>query len=262
MGVTTPESSELCVSEQKQKGCHGCGRRGSCWSAASNCHAKCTRTRHVCDPAEIGKGCTSCDKACHPNNSDLRCRFFQRRRGDIEWQADAQALLDTLHGNVVNVPHRTQLSWRLDGYTERGAVKVNVDGVEYFEGFGNPGRQTDGEQHNCLIDSLRQCLSIECDRRLVCEDLIREFSGAVGRAKVEHASYLDAEEHGRAIIRSLFRHNSSGLPSEVDLDNYCVVALPFHSQNNGVVVGNVRAPERLVVSNHSDVHFNPCLRLG
>ena len=94
------------------------------------------------------------------------------------------------------------------------------------------------------------------------EDLVSEFAGAVGRGRVTQDSYLDAEDHGRAILRSLFRHNCSGLPSEVDLDNYCVVAFPFHSENNGVVVGNVRAPFRLVVANHNDVHFNPCLRLS
>ena len=93
------------------------------------------------------------------------------------------------------------------------------------------------------------------------EDLVSEFSGAAGRARVTKASYLDVEEHGRAILRSLFRHNSSGLPSEVDLEDYCVVALSADRVPHGTVVGNVRAPHRLVVFNHGDVHFNPCFRL-
>ena len=64
-----------------------------------------------------------------------------------------------------------------------------------------------------------------------------------------------------AILRSLFRHNVSDLPADVDLGLYCVVALAADREDYGVVVGNVRAPHRLVVLNHSDIHFNPCLHL-
>ena len=99
-------------------------------------------------------------------------------------------------------------------------------------------------------------------RSKVCAEGIHSgISGAEGRARVTQDSYLDAEDHGRAIIRSLFRHNISGLPTAVNLEDYCVVALAFHRENHGVVVGNVRARHRLIVFNHGDVHFNPCLRL-
>ena len=153
------------------------------------------------------------------------------------------------------------MTWRFDGRTERGAVRIIVDGVSYFEGFGNPGQRDDGEQNNCLIDSLRQCLSIECDRRAVRADLVSEFSDAAGRGRVTEDSYLGVEEHARAILRSLFRHTSSDLLPVVDLGEYCVVALAADRENHGIVIGNVRAPHRLVLFNHADVHFNPCLRL-
>ena len=174
---------------------------------------------------------------------------------------NAQAMLDTLHGSRVAVPHVSQVIWRYDGRTDLGLVKIILYGVAYVEGFGNPGRRDDGEQNNCLIDSLRQCLSIECDRGAVRRDLVSEFAGCKGRACVTKDSYLDVEEHGRAILRSLFRHSKSALPSGVDLGEYCIVALAADRENHGVVVGNVRAPHRLVVFNHMDVHFNPCLRL-
>ena len=260
MRLVTHENSELCIEAQRDRfGCHACGRAG-CWSSAAKCYAKCNRKRHVCSSLRTG-GCTSCGHVCHVNNSDVRCTYFSRRRGDITWQANAQALLDTLHGSRVDVPHVSQVTWRFDGQTELGSDKIILDGVPYVEGFGNPGRRDDGEQNNCLIDSLRQCLSIECDRGAVRHDLVSEFAGSIGRACVTEDSYLDVEEHGPAILRSLFRHSRSDLPSGSDLGEYCIVALAANRENHGVVVGNVRASHRLVVFNHMDVHFNPCLRL-
>ena len=65
--------------------------------------------------------------------------------------------------------------------------------------------------------------------------------------------------HGQAIVRSLFRHNLSGRPTECDIMDYCVVALYANNERHGVVLGNVHAEHRLVVLNNSDVHFDPCL---
>ena len=258
--LVTHENSALCIAAQKDDiGCHACGRR-TCWSASPQCYAKCTRDRHVCAKVTQG-GCDACGKPCHASNADGRCLFFRRRRGHVTWQAGSQELLDTLHGSRVNVPHITQVAWRFDGETARGARRVLLDGVAYAKGYGFPGRLDDGEQNNCLIDSLRQCLGIACDRRAVRRDLVYEFSGATGRARVTQDSYLDVVEHGRAILRSLFRHNVSDLPTDVDLGLYCVVALAADREDYGVVVGNVRAPHRLVVLNHGDIHFNPCLHL-
>ena len=38
-----------------------------------------------------------------------------------------------------------------------------------------------------------------------------------------------------------------------------VISLYRDNVNNGLVVGDVRAPQRLVIMNTSDMHFDPCL---
>ena len=53
--------------------------------------------------------------------------------------------------------------------------------------------------NNCLIDSLRQCLQLTCDRVAVRNDLIRDFGQAAGRAEVTIQSYLDADSHWQAM---------------------------------------------------------------
>ena len=140
-----------------------------------------------------------------------------------------------------------------------------LDGVAYQRRWGNPGDEDRGEQNNCLIDSLRQCLdNIACDRLAVRRDLQAEFGNANHfdpRRNVTENSYLDVGCHWKAIFRSLFRHNTSGRPRECNLDDYCVVALcGLHPSRGGVVLGRINAPNRLVVVNWRDEHFDPCLR--
>ena len=89
------------------------------------------------------------------------------------------------------------------------------------------------------------------------------YGHASGRAKVTLESYLDVDSHWKAILTSLFRHNEVGLPVNVNLEQFCVVALYRDQPDNGVVLGSVGNPRvrRLVVLNTSDAHFDPCLRL-
>ena len=35
-------------------------------------------------------------------------------------------------------------------------LKLDIEGIHYYVGYGDPGRAEDGEYNNCLIDSLRQ----------------------------------------------------------------------------------------------------------
>ena len=259
--LVTHENSDLCIDAQKENiGCHACGRLG-CWAAAPDCHTRCSRDHHVCGPSRPGEGCANCGRLCHENNSDVRCAYFQRMRGDVPWSANDQELRDTQDGTGGHVPHFSQVTWHFDGKTVRNSRKIVVDGVDYFVGRGDPGRAVNGEYNNCLIDSLRQTLGILSDRSAVRNDLLSEFGTAVGRAKVTASSYLDVEAHWQAILRSLFRHNTSGLSTACDTQAYCVVALYANSVGNGVVLGDLGAPNRLVVLNTSDVHFDPCLFL-
>ena len=177
----------------------------------------------------------------------------------LPWSVDAQQFLDTQEGTQGQLPHFSQVTW---SFTNPQRTELVVDGLPYRKGYGNPGEASRGEENNCLIDSLRQTLSLQCDRGSVRLDLQSEF-GAPDRLEwrrhVSHNSYLDIEFHWRAILRSLFRHNSSGLASNCDLEEYCVLALFGNVPGNGTVLGNPNARYRLVIVNWGDVHFDPCL---
>ena len=144
----------------------------------------------------------------------------------------------------------SQVTWRWQGV----GVAI-VDGKTYDVGYGNPGGCND-----CLIDSLRQCLALDTDPRKVRADLMMAFADAQdNRAKVTSNSYLNLDSHWQGILQALFKHNTCGVSTECDLHSYCVVSLYKTNVNNGLVVGNVNAPRRLVIMNTADVHFDPCL---
>ena len=259
LSIFTHENSELCTEAQRYNlGCHDCHRHG-CFASAIDCHAKCRSHAHVCTPHKDFTPCSSCDKFCHSDTSDPRCDFFGRSRGMLPWSVDAQQFLDTQEGTQGQLPHFSQVTW---SFTNPQRTELVVDGLPYRKGDGNPGDASRGEENNCLIDSLRQTLSLQCDRGSVRLDLQSEFGAPDGlewRRHVSHNSYLDIEFHWRAILRSLFRHNSSGLASNCDLEEYCVLALFGNVPGNGTVLGNPNARYRLVIVNWGDVHFDPCL---
>ena len=148
------------------------------------------------------------------------------------------------------IPHMSQVSWHWIG-----VGTVSVDGKMYDVGRGDPGGFND-----CLIDSLRQCLGLDTNPRKVREDLMVAFADALdGRARVTPNSYLDLGSHWDTLLRSLFKNNTCGATTECDLQQYCVISLYRNNVNNGLVVGDVRAPQRLVIMNTSDMHFDPCL---
>ena len=262
--IPTHANSERCTYNQSTViGCHACRRIG-CWMSSWCCHAKCTRLRHVCEKRKPGmEGCDSCDKVCHLNNKDPRCSFYLRDRSQLTWSATAEQMLDTQAGTAGRVPHMFQIPWH---FTNEAKDELLVDGCVYKKGYGFPGDPTLGEYNNCLIDSLRQCLSyMACDRQKVRADLVEEFGkvpSADFRRRVTCDSYLDIDCHWQAILRSLFRHNSSGYPTTCDLNDYCIVALYGDRPGNGVVLGNKNAPFRLVIVNWRDVHFDPCHRVS
>jgi hypothetical protein len=191
---------------------------------------------------------------------DIRCPFFQRQRGELAWDVSEQQLMDTISGTRGALPHYNQVVWSFNKNTTKQQNSiVDIDGLSYYIGHGNPGRAAEGESNNCLIDSLRQCVGLLVDRRKVRADLQKEFCNAEGRALVTQTSYLDIEYHWRAILQSLFRYNTSGLPPHCEIHEWCVIALDYSNPGNGNVNGNLAAPNRLVVMNTMDRHFDPCL---
>ena len=151
----------------------------------------------------------------------MRCPYFKRCRLELAWDATEQQLMDTKPGTGGAVPHMSQVVWRFSVERAKGGrPKVDVDGVTYCVGHGDPGRAHEGEFNNCLIDSLRQCVGITADRKLVRADLENEFRNAVGRARVTQTSFLDVDSHWRTILRSLFLHNTSGEPAQCDVSQF------------------------------------------
>lgn len=94
-------------------------------------------------------------------------------------------------------------------------------------------------------------------------DLVAAFGRNTDpRAYVSYNSYLDLGSHWEVLLASLFRHNTCGARTECCLADFCVVSLFRGNENNGLVVGDVNAPRRLVVMNTGDAHFDPCLPLS
>ena len=151
------------------------------------------------------------------------------------------------------MPHFSQVAWHFTGL-------VVVEGISYVAGKGDPGTDRIGDgENNCLIDSLRQCLGIVADCRQVRRDLINEFAGAADdRARVGATTYLDVGAHWRSILRSLFRHEVTGLTVTWSVDDFRVIALSANNAGHGTPEGHRDAPRTLVVLNHGDVHFDPC----
>ena len=246
----------------------GCSRCGYlCHVSADDplCAAThCKRNSHRCLPLRGPGGCSSCGRRCHDDNTDERCDYFMRQHGLLEWEPNEQDRMDTMQGTGGSLPHRTQVSWSFTGLRDYHHSRIlMVDGKEYFEGYGNPGRGIDGEINNCLIDSIRQCLNLVCDRRIVREHLMKKFSHHTGRAQVTKDSFLDVEEHGLDIIQLLYQHNLCGEPKVVDPSRFCIIGLFELKEGeaaHGVVVGNAAAPLRIVVLNIRDAHFNPVLQ--
>jgi hypothetical protein len=133
-----------------------------------------------------------------------------------------------------------------------------VRGLAYYVGRGDAGLAINHECNNCLIDSMRQCLGIQhVDRVAVRNDLVNEFQHHSGRAYVQWDSMLDVESHWRAILCSILKHNSSGLHTVCDLQQYCDVALSSNNLDHGDVLGTRDARYTLVMMIESDLHFDP-----
>ncbi len=267
MHVPTPEDWELCVEAQRQTGCHACGRQ-DCWSSNPVCSQRsrtagssqgCAVHHHVCGPSLREGGCANCGRRCHATNDDPLCVYFARSRTNLNWRVNAQQLMDTQPGTQGTLRHCTQVDWQFVGHTASGAQMIHVDGSRYFVGRGDPGRLENGECNNCLIDSLRQCLRITCDRRPVRQDLMNAYRHAEGRARVTFTSFLDIESHWQAVVDSLFRHGVCESAGAAQPQNWCVVALFEDHAAMGVVLGDVSSPQRLIVLNRGDMHFDPVL---
>ena len=197
--------------------------------------------------------CKNCDKQGHADNTDRLCPFFGRNRDPHR---------DAEQGTGGSAPHMDQIN------AERVDGGFLLDGTLYREGRGVVGAPHTPEQNNCLIDSLRQCLSealgshFYCNRNLVRADLQVLYPPGCSY-EVTFSSFLDVTAHGVVILRSLFANTTSHRHVAFDAPAYCIIALSRDLVANGVVVGNKSAPHRLVVLNTGgNTHFNPLLKMA
>ena len=175
---------------------------------------------------------------------------------------DTRMHLQELRGDV---RHRTQFQWLRVGRDRHGQRVVLIDGDYYFLGHSS------GEDNNCFIHTLRQCLNIVVSVEAVRAALTKEFHAPCGPTcddtglgctdtcmKVYSTNYLTTD-HWEAVIRLLGKHCMTGeLP--LDPTEFCVRVLELTWQDNGVVLGNPAAPRRLTVARVHGNHFIPVLR--
>ena len=123
--VVPHENDAVCVSNQKMYGCHACGRE-SCFSNSASCPYSRFRGKRLDHPDAISTGNIE-----HMSQVRISCL-----RGMDEIQAQVR-----LSGN-----------WWLFG----PPVTFIVNDIHLRMG------QASGDGCNCLIDSLRQCLNMQC----------------------------------------------------------------------------------------------------
>jgi len=182
--------------------------------------------------------------------------FYGQRRGQLDWDVPHEEdLMDAQRGTGGSTRRQVNVQLQSD---DRIAV---VDNERYIQHYGDPGGC-----NNCLIDSLRQCLGLSADCRLVREDLMRQFrdepqriDGRVNQRYVGPTTFLSVNDHWQSIIRSLFRHNTSNKPTECNIAEFCVISLSSEFRDCGVPLGETTAANRLVVINLYNTHFNPFL---
>lgn len=169
------------------------------------------------------------------------------------WEASEQDRKDALQGTKGRLPHRQQVTWSSGGITGSGARTYRVEGGDYVLG------QASGEDNNCLINTLSQCVNTECDVSRVRSDLIDLFSIAPGRGLVTGRSFLELDIHGQAVLQAIYRHATAG-PVDIDIDRYCIIGVSIHDVGHGgVVVGPRDAEIKCMVVCEDYQHFRPLL---
>ena len=179
---------------------------------------------------EAGR-CCKCDRVgCSADNP--MCLFYGLDRGS---HPDADI------GD--NVPHMRQVQWRMEGRD------FHINGDLFFKGTAT------GRGNNCLIDSLRQQVSIVANANWVRSRLQTQFPR--GAEKVTHENFLTLDYHCSAVIDALFIADLSGKP-KLDSRTFKVVCVDLTHQAHGDVVGS--GPRTLYIAREGRCHFAPLFR--
>ena len=171
--------------------------------------------------------CARCD---NPGHTASDCPVLRQPRGE---HPDAQL------GD--NVPHMHQLPWEeLSAAPPGGAKVLRVEGHLFALGWA------DGEDNNCLIDTLRQQLEVQAVLSEVRHKLVAAFPR--GPQQVQAWSFLELQHHREEVVRHLGR----------DPESFRVVCVDLQYPGNGDVVG--QGAQTLYIARGGANHFVPLRR--
>ena len=201
-------TGEECADFQRINGCHACDRRG-CWQASSS------------------------------------CLFFARARSSHQ---------DAGWGDSVPHMRETVITCTADGLDIEGRLSVDwwrhyqdvcfcINGADQF----SMGKAS-GDQCNCLIDTLRQQMNLECDTRAVRNYVQARHSNLV------LGDFLEFQQHWRDVLSGLGHVAGRNIDPSV----YKVVCVDAQFIGNGDVEGN--GVNILYIARQNANHFVPLLR--
>ena len=130
-------------------------------------------------------------------------------------------------------------------------MMVNVAGERFVTG------QASGVDNNCLIDTLRQLLKVECDISVVREALRVQFPSGPGI--VTGDNFLELELHWQAVVRTLLAF-AIGDIAGVDVQDICFQCVDLASPGHGDVAGSPSAPVKFQMARIHRNHFIPLIR--
>ena len=199
---------EECVEFQRSNGCHACDRR-DCWRANPACTLR----------------------------GEARLNHPDAAWGDTVPHMRETRVTCTADGS--NIEGRLRESW----WRPYRDVCFTVNDTEEFI-MG----EASGDQCNCLIDTLRQQLHLECDVRAV-----RAFVQA-RHPDLIHGDYLELQHHWRDVIAGFAHFTGRDLmPS-----SFKIVCVDVMFIGNGDVEGN--GATVLYIARQNANHFVPLLR--
>ena len=138
---------------------------------------------------------------------------------------------------------------------------MKLDEACYYLGFAS------GDNCNCFIYSLLQCVDVKVDVDAVRASLQFEFVDPCGPGcgvsclnncmKVTKNNYLNTD-HWSAVLKYIFLHATGG-PRDFDVSQFSLRVMELEWIDNGVVLGSPAAPRKLTVAREGGNHFVPVL---
>ena len=169
---------------------------------------KCSRWRHICAEHPI-LGCSSYDKMCRRDYSDLLCPFYGEERVDHP---------DAALGDTVDHISQTQFVLSMDGvqlpsgprrapgWYEGHRLVISVDNMRFELGAAS------GDGCNCLIDTLRQLLNA-LGGVLIPQSCVAEVRGLLedkhrhGATPIISRDYLDLALYWEDVVNLLWEQD-------------------------------------------------------